>query len=388
MRHIYLDYNASTPLDPHVLNVLIKELREEEGNPSSIHFHGQQCRHKLERSRQTIARFFKVKPHEVIFTSGGTEGAALLLQGFLFQDFSGHVLSSAVEHACVYQTLKELRKRGLDVTFLPTGQWGAVRPEDVEQAIRPQTRLITLMAVNNETGVKTDIEAIAAIAQKANIPFFVDGVAWLGKENICIPPGVSAIFFSGHKIHAPKGIGFCICRPSLKLSPLFLGGHQEFNRRAGTENLPSIIALAEAVTLLEEHQEEWINHMRQLRDLFEKELSNRLPNIVVNGLGPRVCNTSNLAFLGIDGETLLIHLDMEGVSTSHGSACASGALEPSRILLEMGIPLSQTQSSLRFSLGRTTTETDILQAVSAIVRVVERLPLNSNQKKKTHLPDT
>jgi cysteine desulfurase len=373
MNRIYLDYNASTPLDPHVLKVLVKELEEEEGNPSSIHFHGQQCRRKLANSRQTIARFFKVKPHEIIFTSGGTEGAALLLQGVILQNPAGHVISSGTEHACVYETLKELRKRGTEVTFLPTNQWGAVRPEDVEAAIRPQTCLITLMAVNNETGVMTDLEAIAAIAQRAQIPFVVDGVAWLGKERISIPSGVSALFFSGHKIHAPKGVGFCICRQNLKLSPLLMGGGQEYNRRAGTENLPGIVALAEAIILLEQDQDSMIDHMRRLRDRFEQELLIRLNQVVINGAGPRVCNTSNLAFAGVDGEALLINLDREGISASHGSACSSGALEPSRILLEMGIPLAQTQSSLRFSVGRTTTEAEIQQAVAIIVQVVERL---------------
>ena len=195
----------------------------------------------------------------------------------------------------------------------------------------------------------------------------------MGKDKIRIPGGVSAIFFSGHKIHAPKGVGFCICRSNLKLSPLFIGGNQESNRRAGTENLPGIVALAEAIILLEQNQDDGLHHMRQLRDLFENELCNRLPNVVVNGLGPRICNTSNLAFLGIDGETLLINLDMEGISVSHGSACASGALEPSRILLNMGIPLSQARSSLRFSVGRTTTEFEIRQAISIIVRTVEHL---------------
>lgn len=373
MHHIYLDYNASTPLDPHVLTVLIKELQEEQGNPSSIHFYGQQCRHKLAQSRQQIARFFKVKPHEVIFNSGGTEGAALLIQGLMLRHPTGHIISSGAEHSCVYQTLKELSKQGAQVTFLPTGEMGAVQPAEVEKAIGPNTSLITLMAVNNETGVKTDIEAIAQIAQKANIPFIVDGVAWLGKEVIHLPAGVSAAFFSGHKIHAPKGVGFCICRANLKLSPLFWGGNQEFNRRAGSENLPGIVALAEAVALLEKKQDEFIQHMRHMRDLFESELLQRLPNIIVNGKGPRTCNTSNLAFLGLDGETLLINFDLEGVSASHGSACASGALEPSRILLEMGIPLAQAQSSLRFSVGRSTTEKEIQQAVTIIVRIVERM---------------
>lgn len=373
MQHIYLDYNASTPLDPTVLQVLVEELKNEQGNPSSIHFYGKLTKQKLEGCRYAIARFFKVKPHEVIFTSGGTEGAALLIRGLMLRYPTAHVISSGAEHPCVYQTLAELRKGGADVLFLPTKEWGAVRPEDVEKAIRPETRLITLMAVNNETGVRTDIEAIASIAQRANIPFIVDGVAWLGKEKIDLPVGVSAAFFSGHKIHAPKGVGFCICRSNLKLSPLFAGGNQEFNRRAGTENLPGIIALAQAIALLEQSQDLFIHHMQQMRDLFENELLKRLPNCVVNGFAPRVCNTSNLAFIGLDGESLLIHLDLEGISASHGSACSSGALEPSRVLVEMGIPLTQVHSSLRFSVGRSTTEDEIRQAVAIIVRVVEKM---------------
>lgn len=373
MKRIYLDHNASSPLDPHILEIFIKEMEDEIGNPSSIHFNGQQCRRKLEQSRQKIAHFFQVKPHEIIFTSGGTEGAALLLQGIMLRKPSGHVISSGAEHACVFQTLKEFEKRGGEVTFLPTDQLGAVSPEDVERAIRPQTSFITLMAVNNETGVMTDINSIAEIALRANIPFIVDGVAWLGKELVHIHPGISALFFSGHKIHAPKGIGFCICRQNLKLIPLFVGGGQEYNRRAGTENLPGIIALAEAVSLLEQGQVSMIDHMRRLRDQLEQQLLKRLPNILVNGSGPRVSNTTNLAFQGVDGETLLMKLDMEGISVSHGSACASGALEPSRVLLEMGIPLAQARSSIRFSVGRSTTEDEITKAVTIIVRLVEEL---------------
>ncbi len=373
MNRIYLDYNASASIDENILKALLKELEEEKGNASSAHFHGQQCHYKIEKSRQIIARFFQVEPREIIFTSGGTEGAALLIQGFLLRNPEVHVISSEVEHPCVYQTLKEFGRRGTTVTFLSTGLWGAVCPGEVEKAINSQTRLITLMAANNETGVLTDIEAIADIAKRANIPLIVDGVAWLGKERIKLSTGISAIFFSGHKIHAPKGIGFCICRPNLKLAPLFFGGHQEFNRRAGTENLPGIIALAEAITLLEQKQEEWIQRIRYLRDLFEQELLNQLSNTIINGLGPRICNTSNIAFLGVDGESLLINLDREGVSASHGSACASGALEPSRILTAMDIPLSQVRSSIRFSLGRTTTKEEVLYAVTIISRVVQRL---------------
>lgn len=370
-QRIYLDHNASTPIDPRVLKILIKELQEEIGNPSSTHFHGQQLRKILEQSRLSISNFFKVKPQEIIFTSGGTEAASLLIQGIIKQ--GQHVISSSVEHACIYQTLKEMEKRGASVTFLPVGLEGAVKPEEVEKAIRPDTKLITLMAANNETGVLTDLEAIASIALKHQIPFVVDGVAALGKEKITLHPGISAIFFSGHKIHAPKGNGFFICRQNLRLTPLFFGGGHENNKRPGTENLSGIAALAEAITIISENQDTMIQNMRDLRNFFEKELCSRLPNVIVNGTGPRVSNTSNLAFLGIDGEDLLIHLDMEGISVSHGSACSSGALETSRILLEMGIPLSQARSSIRFSLSRDTTKEEIETVIETIVKVVNRL---------------
>ena len=372
MKRIYLDHNASTSLDPRVLDVLIQELQEEEGNPSSIHFHGQHSRRKLERIRATLAHIFKVKPQEIFFTSGGTEGAAILLQGIMQQKQKGHVISSAVEHACVYQTLQAYQKKGWEVEYLPVGPWGAVKKEAVEQAIRPDTAFVTLMAVNNETGVITDIEGIAEITRKYTIPFIVDGVALLGKEKFEIPLGVSALFFSGHKIHAPKGVGFCVCRSALKLAPLFLGGEQEFHKRAGTENLSGIVALGKAMEVLQEEQEVDIAKMRRLRDRLETELTSHLPHVMINGLGPRVSNTSNLAFLGMDGEALLINLDLKGISVSHGSACASGALEPSRILLEMGMPLQQVRSSLRFSLSKTTTEEEIDQVVKILVDLVRK----------------
>lgn len=370
---IYLDYNATTPLDPRILKIFIEELQAEGDNPSSLHFHGQQSRRTLDRSREAIARFFRVRPHEVLFTSGGTEGAALLLRGLLALHPHWHVITSEAEHACVYRTLKQMEKKGTPVTFLSTGAWGAVHPKQVEEAIRPDTQLIALMGANNETGVLTDIEAIAALAQKKGIPFIVDGVAWLGKEQFSLPAGVSAIFFSGHKIYAPKGIGFCICRQGLKLEPLFIGGGQEYQKRAGTENVAAIVALAEAVRLLALEQGEKILKMRRLRDHFEQALMAALPDIIVNGEGPRISNTSNLSFLGIDGESLLIHLDREGLSASHGSACASGALEPSRILLAMGMPLSQARSSIRFSIGYSTTEEEIDEAIDRIVKVVKAL---------------
>lgn len=373
MHRIYLDYNASSPLSPQVLTRLIKELQEDLGNASSIHYHGQLCRNKLEASRKIIANFFRVKPQEIIFTSGGTEGAALLIRGIALKNPQGHILSSVSEHACVLQTLKTLESNGHPITLLETGLYGAVDPTSVEAAIRPETSLITLMAVNNETGVLTDIKAIASIAERYDIPFVVDGVAWLGKEKIEIPSGVSALFFSGHKFYAPKGVGFCICRTSVKLEPLFIGGGQELNRRGGTENLPSIIAMSEAIKLIQSDQETQFEYLRSLRDLLEKGLQSELKDIQINGLGPRVSNTTNIAFMGIDGESLLMNLDLEGVSASHGSACSSGSLEPSLTLRSMGIPLAQVNSSIRFSIGRGITKEEIERATKIILDVVKRL---------------
>lgn len=369
---IYLDHNASTPVDPLVVQAVIQELQQE-GNPSSIHFHGQRSRQILEGARETIARYLGIKPHELIFTSCGTEGASLLLQGLFADSYKGHIISSNAEHSCVYNTLKKLAQRGCQVDFLSAGLWGAVQPEAVRKAIRTDTRLITLMAVNNETGVKTDIESIAAIAEELNIPFIVDGVALLGKETFSIPKGVTAMFFSGHKLHAPKGVGAAFCRQSLKISPLFLGGAQEFNRRPGSENLPGIVGFAKAVELLKSKQKQFSDHMREMRDRLENGLKAELECVVVNGEGPRVVNVTNLSFLGVDGESLLMSLDMEGISVSHGSACSSGAIEPSRILLNMGISSERARSAIRFSVSRETTEEEIDRTITVVIQLVQRI---------------
>lgn len=373
MHRIYLDHNASTPVDPAVIQAMVQVLQEESGNPSSVHVEGQKARRRLEQCRQTIASFLKVKPNEIIFTSGGTEGANLLIKG-LFRDHSkGHIISSDVEHSCIYETLRDLEAKGTGVSFLHAGLWGAVQPDQVRQAIRPSTKLITLMAVNNETGVKTDIEAIAAIAQEHNIPLIVDGVALLGKELFSIPRGVSAMFFSGHKFHAPKGTGFVFIRSSLKISPLLIGGSQELGRRAGTENLSGIVGLAAAIEILSRHQETITQELRQRRDQLEQGIIQTIPHIVINGIGPRVANVSNLSFLDVDGEALLMMLDLEGLAVSHGSACSSGAIEPSRVLMNMGMPSKQARSAIRFSVSRQTTSEDIARSLEIIIKVIDKL---------------
>lgn len=369
---IYLDNNATTEIAPEVMQSLINELKSGPSNPSSVHSYGQEARNRLTKSRRAIATHFGVKPTEIVFTSGGTESLNILLRGIPLEP-KGEILSTSVEHSAVYHTLLDLQKKGQPVSFIPAGLHGALRKDQIEENINAFTRLIVLMAANNETGVKTDIEGVAHIAKERKIPFIVDGVAWIGKEVLHIPDGVSAICFSGHKFHAPKGIGFMILRSQLKLSPLITGGGQEHEKRAGTENLPGILALAEAVNLLEKALPEAEGHMRSLRDYFESSLCSLVQDVMINGDGPRIANTSNLCFHGIEGESLLIALDLAGIAVSHGSACSSGSLEPSRVLLNMGIPKKAANSSIRFSLSRYTTKEEIDYTIDVVENLVKKI---------------
>lgn len=370
---IYLDNNATTPLTQESLDALIKESTALTGNPSSIHRFGQAAKKRLQDYRNTIATYFHVPPDQILFTSGGTESMNLLIHGILENRLNSHIITSDVEHACIYNHLTMLQKRGVHVSFLQAGLHGAVCPEQIEKAILPSTRAIILSAVNNETGVKTNIDAIAQIAQKNNIPFIVDAVALLGKETFSIPNGVSAMAFSGHKLHATKGIGCIFLHPELALYPFITGGNQEFNRRAGTQNLSGIAAMAAAVKCLYEHLPSATQKMAELRDRLEAYLIEQAPPVIINGTGARICNTSNLCFPGVQGEDLIIALDMRGIAVSHGSACSSGALEPSRILVNMGIPHLLARSSIRISLSRMTTEEEIQLASDLIVKTIKDL---------------
>ena len=349
----------------------MEELNAPPSNPSSVHFFGQMAKARLSKARSAIASHLKVKPTEVVFTSGGTESMNLLIQGFCSKE-PGHIITSNIEHSCVYQTLKKLQEKGWEVTYVPAGSFGAVTPSQIEEAIKPNTRLIVLSSANSETGVKHEIESISKIAEKAKIGFIVDAVASFGKEALVIPHGVTGMGFSSHKIHGPKGVGFAFIRSHAQIKPLVFGGEQEFTLRSGTENLPGIVGLAAAVELLRE-QESITSGMNTLRDYFEKELQVRASPILINGEGPRVSNVSNISFPDVDGETLLIQLDLHGVAASHGSACSSGSLEPSRILLNMGLAKSRAGSSVRFSLSRYTTKEEIDKAIAIIASLVKQI---------------
>jgi cysteine desulfurase len=372
MRRIYLDHNSTTPIDPRVALAMQDVLTSIPLNPSSVHWFGQEAKKILTRSRDIIAHGLKVKPQELIFTSGGTESLNTLIRGFYSLNPSCHIITSNVEHISALKTLQALEKKGAKVTYLPVGLRGTVLPADVESAITPQTKLLIFMSVNNVTGVKTDIQAIAKIAEAKNIPLIVDAVCQLGKETFLIPNGVSAMAFSAHKLYGPQGVGAHFVRSSFKFDPQITGGPQEMEKRGGTQNLPGIVGFAKAVELLQTELPHSTDQMNRLRLMLIDHLSTRLGNIIVHGEGPHICNTANIAFPGVDAESLALKLDQNGVAVSLGSACASGSVEPSHVLINMGLPLSIIKSSLRFSLGRTTTEADITDACSILLTLLRK----------------
>lgn len=367
---IYLDNNATTELDPLVTSAMLEELKAPPSNPSSQHSLGRQAKNRLLKARETIASYCGVKSKEIIFTSSGTESMNFLIQGFCTSHHAFHVVSSKIEHSCVEKTLLELEKKGVSVSFLKPETDGKVSLENIEKAITQNTKLLVFSAINGETGVKQDIEKISELALKYGISLIVDGVALIGKEPFKISPGISAMGFSGHKFHGPKGVGFVFLRSSKKFPALLLGGGQESGLRSGTENLPCIVGLAKAIELLEKIPTSTL----ELRNYFEKNLLEKFPFIEVNGgESQRITNVSNLAFMGVDGETLLIQLDLQGICASHGSACSSGALEPSRILTEMGLSRERVKSSVRFSLSRFTTKEEIDHVIYILTQIIPKL---------------
>lgn len=367
MKRIYLDNNATTPLDPKVSEIMIGEINGVAGNPSSLHWFGRQAHCKLIEARKSIASFFHSAPEEIIFTSGGTEGLNYLLRGL---GGRGHVITTGIEHSAVYKTMRTLENQGLEATYLPVGLWGAPLPDAIQSAIRSDTKAMIFTLSNGETGVRIDLDAIAAIAEKAGIPLFLDGVSFIGKEPLKLPNAVKGLALSGHKFHGPQGIGLVLCR--YELTPLLTGGGQEYHKRPGTENVMGIMGLAAAIQILSEEQTSITKYILELRQYFENGLLAALPNIQINGQGPRISNTSNIAFPGFDGERLLRELDIAGIAASGGSACSAKSTEPSRILTEMGINNSIARSSVRFSLSRMNTKEELDLAMEKIVSIVKK----------------
>lgn len=347
---------------------MLLDLSGPPANPSSVHAFGQRAKGLLSAARGKIASYFKAKPEEILFTSGGTESI-----NYFLKPLKGHIITSSIEHSAIHKTLQKKELEGVDVTYLSPGLQGTVLPHQIEEAIKPNTTAIVLSAANAETGVKIDLPAISQLAKKEGIPLFIDAVAFFGKEPFILYPGITAVALSAHKFHGPKGVGALYLSTSTKLPAEMTGGAQEMNRRAGTENLAGILGLAEAVEIVKENESSISEKLLFLRKRLEQGFSREIPDILIHGMGDRISNTANIAFLGCDGETLFMQLDLAGIAVSLGSACSSGSLEPSRVLLNMGINRKIARSSLRFSLSRMNTLEEIEKTVDITSQIVKKL---------------
>ena len=356
VRHSYFDHNATTPVAAPVLRGYLDTLSEVYGNASSIHYFGQAAKQRLENARRELALRLGCDPREIVFTSGGTESDNLAIFGV----GAGHVVTSSIEHSAV---LNACAATGRDLTYLRVGGHGTVDPDDVRRAIRPDTVLVTVMHANNETGAIQPIAEIGAAAREAGVVFHSDGVQTAGRIPVDVRAlGVDLFSVSGHKFGAPKGIGALYVRKGVELKPILFGGHHERDRRAGTENVPGAVALGQAAALASD----W-NGIAVLRDRLEAEILDRVPAARVNGHPRlRLPNTTNIRFEGVEGEAMVIALDLRGFAVSSGSACSSGAVEPSHVLLAMGQRPEEARSSVRFSLGPENT----LEEVEALIEAV------------------
>jgi cysteine desulfurase len=374
MRRVYLDNNASTPVLPEVLEAMRPYFGEHFGNASSIHHHGQETRAAVERARESVARLLGCRPSEIVFTSGGTEGDNLAIFGIAGD--GDHVITSTVEHHAVLNACKHLEALGCELTYVPVDGRGLIDPDDVRRALRPNTNLITLMMANNETGVLQPVEEFGRLAADADVYFHTDAVQAAGKVTIDVNrTACDLLSISGHKMHAPQGVGALYVRKGTALRPMLYGGSHERSRRAGTENVPGIVALGKAAEVAAEGLRQGApEEMSALRDRLEQTILGEVEATAANGEGaPRVPNTTNIYFDYIDGEALVIALDLKGLAVSTGAACSSGAMEPSHVLTAMGLRPDQARASLRFSLGKQNTPDEVEFALSLVPATVVRL---------------
>ncbi len=386
MHRVYLDNNATTPVLPEVFEAMRSYFTEQYGNASSIHLDGQQARAGVERARESVAKLLGARSSEIVFTSGGTEGDNLALFGMV--NPGDHVITTQIEHEAVLNACKQLEKSGCEVTYLPVNAECLVDADDVRRALRPNTKIISVMMANNETGVLQPLAEIGKIAAEADVYFHTDAVQAAGKVPIDVNEiRCDLLSISGHKLHAPKGVGAMYVRKGTLLRPLFYGGKHERSRRAGTENVPGIVALGRAAErALDDFKNGSVDRLRELRDRLEQTITSSVEASGVNAGGTaRVPNTSNLWFDYIEGEAMVIALDLKGIAVSTGAACSSGATEPSHVLVAMGLPANRARGSMRFSLGKQTTAEDVDYLLETLPDVLARLrelsPLYETAKK-------
>ncbi len=387
MKRIYLDYSATTPLDPRVLEAMMPHFSGHFGNPSSVHAFGRESRAVLEESRDRIARFVGAKSDEVFFTSGGTEADNHAVRGVAHaarRRGKNHIVISAVEHHAVLHSSEALHEDGFEVTSVPVDERGAVDPDDIQKALRPTTCLVSVMHANNEVGTLNALKDIGAIAKERGVTLHSDTVQSVGKIRVNVDElGVDLLAISAHKFYGPKGIGAIYIRRGTSVDPLIQGGSQESNRRAGTENVPLAVGFAKAVELCDLSVEMEVERIRKLRAKLRQRLEGEFEGILLNGHPteslPHIFSVSfDSSRTPIDGEALIMGMDLQGVAVTSGSACTSGSLEPSHVLLAMGRDVKTARATVRFSLGRWTTEEEISYAVDALHRVVSKMQGNAS----------
>src|SRR6266511_502824 len=384
---IYLDYNATTPLCDDAREAMLPYLDRHFGNPSSVHLAGRAARAAIDNARDKLAALLRAKPHELIFTSGGTESCNLAVLGLARCSSSrgGHIVSNKAEHHAVLNALEYLEKReGFEVTWLNVSREGMVDLDQLAAAIRPETRLVSIMTANNETGVIQPMRTISDICRERGVLLHSDMVQSFGKsasrtDSSCgeIESDLSlvdAASFAAHKFYGPKGVGFLFLRSGLSIQPIMFGGAHENERRPGTENVAAIVGMAAAAEWVEQEHEKEQEREKKLRDELWTRIAQNVPDAKQNGANaPRLANTLNVSLLGIDSEMLLIALDLEGVCASSGSACMVGSVVASHVLLAMGLPMERARSAVRFSLGKWTTADEIKAAGDAVRKIVDRL---------------
>ena len=372
-----MDHNATTPIRPEVLEAFLPYYQERFANPSSVHAEGQEARVAVEAAREKVASLLGAKPREIVFTGCGTESDNMALRGVLAAEAKtgSHLVTTAIEHPAVIETCAYLETRGVEVTYVPVGRSGVIDPDDVAESIRDDTVLVSVMHGNNESGSVQLIAEIAKLVKERDKIFHTDAVQTAGKLPIDVEEmNIDLLALSGHKLNAPKGIGALYIREGLTMDALIHGGHQERNRRSGTENVAGIVALGRACELGMSHMEEESARLRRLRDRLQEGLQERIPEVEINGdQQRRLPGTLNMSFRAIGGEPLLINLDLAGISVSTGSACASGSTDPSHVLQAMGVPKDLIEGSLRFSLGWGNTDEDVDRVIEVLPDIVARL---------------
>jgi cysteine desulfurase len=374
-RKVYLDHNASTPVHPDVVQAMLPYFGERFGNPSSVHGFGREARDGMESAREQVSRFLKVKKEEVVFTSGGTESDNMAIKGIAHARRRGHIITSQIEHHAVLRACEALEETGFEATYLPVDGYGMVDPEDVRRAIRPDTILVTLMHANSEAGTIQPMREIGRITREMEIPLHVDGVQTFGKVPIDVDAfGIDLLSFSGHKIYGPKGVGGLYVRRGTKMVAVQHGGEHERSRRAGTENVAGIVGLGAAVEIRGREMSAEGVRLAALRDRLWDEVRARIPEVRLNGHPTeRLPGTCNLSFRGVESESIVLGLDLKGIGVSAGSACTSGNVEPSYVLVAMGVPVEWAMGSVRSSLGHGTSREDIDYVVDSIEPLVAKL---------------